>query len=34
MQETKTINLMTKYFPKHIKEALENNISEEEVNII
>lgn len=34
MQETKTMNLMTKYFPKHIKEALENNISEEEVNII
>lgn len=34
MQETKKMNLMTKYFPKHIKEALENNISEEEVNII
>lgn len=34
MQETKTMNLITKYFPKHIKEALENNISEEEVNII
>lgn len=34
MQETKTMNLMTKYFPKHIKEVLENNISEEEVNII
>lgn len=34
MQETKTMNLMTKYFPKHIKEALEDNISEEEVNII
>lgn len=34
MQETKTMNLMTKYFPKHIKEALENNIFEEEVNII
>lgn len=34
MQETKTMNLMTKYFPKHIKEALENNTSEEEVNII
>ena len=34
MQETKIMNLITKYFPKHIKEALENNISEEEVNII
>lgn len=34
MQETKIMNLITKYFPKHIKEALEDNISEEEVNII